>query len=327
MDDSDVELKPGESVWCQLQSPEPGGYLVTLTPSGIEGFLPSEDPIQIGRVVPATFVCMNGERALLTYAFVLGTTARVQVSTASVQENAFSVWADSYPDMNRVRRAVDIVMPPLSGSAMMLKLDPEKAPGFLGSIESSAFTGCIKAFCETRRSRAAILFHEGRAVGSVYTTKVVLDPYSFEKGLKKTVDDLLAADADLEMYELPPGMVLSMSSLFLGYLDHRDISLDNKQYVAKMLEYFSKSKATACFSVIHESESPLALGFVWDGNFLGAYSIADQKFSEEKSFLNQLIEGQAEPGLQVYILPPAMTTDSVLFGYSLSSEQFTGDYD
>jgi hypothetical protein len=325
MDVPDVELKPGESVWCQLQSPEPGGYLVKLTPSGIEGFLPSEDPIQIGRTVPATFVCMNGERALLTYAFVLGTTARVQVSTASVQENAFSVWADSYPDLNRLRRAVDIVMPPLSDAAMMLTLEAGKAPGFLSSIESSQFTGCIKAFCEARRSRAAILFHQGRAVGSVYTTKVVVDPYSFEKGLQKTVSDLMAADTDLEMYELPPGLVLAMSSLFLGYIDHRDISLDNKQYVDKMLAYCAKSQATACLSVIHGSESPLALGFIWEGDFLGAYSIAEQKFSEDKSFLFQVIEGKPEPGLQMYILPPAMTTDSVLFGYSLLSEQFTGD--
>jgi hypothetical protein len=167
------------------------------------------------------------------------------------------------------------------------------------------------------------LFHKGRAVGSVYTTKTVVDPYSFEKGLKKTVSDLMFADTDLEMYELPPGLVLSMSSLFLGYIDHRDISLDNKQYVAKMLEYSAKSRATACVSVIQGNESPLALGFIWEGDFLGTYSIAEQKFSEDRSFLSQLTEGKPEPGLQVYILPPAMTTDSVLFGYSLMSEQFT----
>lgn len=323
--DRSPELKPGESVWCQLQSPEPGGYLVKLTPSGVEGFLPSEDPIEIGRVVPATFVCMNGDRALLTYAFVLGTTARVQVSTASLEENAFSVWADSYPDLNRMRRAVDIIMPPLSGSAMMLKLTQDKSPGFLSSLETSAFTGCIKAFCEEHRSRAAILFHKGRAVGSVYTTKFVVDPYSFENGLHKSVHDLLSAEVDLEMYELPSELVLSMSSLFLGYVDHRDISLDNKQYVDKMLKHCSDSHAIACISVVGDAESPSGLGFICDGNFIGAYSIAEQKFSEDIAFWGGLTKGSVEPSLLVYILPAAMTSDSVLFGYSLLSEQFASD--
>jgi hypothetical protein len=322
MDRQKAKLKPGESVWCRLQSPEPGGYLVTLTPSGIEGFLPSHDPIDMGRVVPATFVCMSGERALLTYAFVMGTTERVQVSTASDQENAFSVWADSYPDAIRLRRAVDLVMPPFSSSPILLRLGDKSAQEFFGSLEAAEFTGCVKVFCQKRLSRAAVIFHLGRAVGSVYTTKLISEPYPFEVGLRRMLEDMNSQDAELEMYDLPGDLVLSMSALFLGYIDQRSDNLDNSAYAEHMLAHFATRKETACFSLNEETHTPCALGFVSEGEFKGAFVIAGRTFGPEKSFLLQLLDKHPKARLEAYILPSAMTTDSVRFGYSLTSEQF-----
>jgi hypothetical protein len=322
MDPANAKLKPGESVWCRLQSPEPGGYLVTLTPSGIEGFLPSHDPIDMGRVVPATFVCMSGERALLTYAFVMGTTERVQVSTASDQENAFSVWADSYPDAIRLRRAVDLVMPPFSSSPILLKLGEKSAYEFFGSLESAQFTGCVKVFCQKRLSRAAVIFHHGRVVGSVYTTKLISEPYPFEVGLRRLLEDMKLQDAELEMYDLPGDLVLSMSALFLGYTDQRKDTLNNLEYAEEMLAHFATRKETACFSLNEQTQTPCALGFVSDGEFIGMYVIAERTFGKDKVFMRQVLDKHATSRLEAYILPSAMTTDSVRFGYSLTSAQF-----
>ena len=325
MDQPVTKLKPGESVWVRLKSPEPGGYLVTLQPSNIEGFLPSHDPIDIGRVVPTTFVCMNGDRALLTYAFVLGTTARVQVSTASDEENAFAVWADSYPNGIRLRRAVDLVMPPISATPILLKSEKNTSRELFASLEAAEFTGCVKVFCQERLSRAAVIFLRGRAVGIVYSTKTSAESYPFVIGLKKVMEDLAAADADLEMYDLPPDIIISMSALFLGYLDHSADSLRNGEYAEKMLSHFDKDKSTACFSLVEESLAPCGLGFVCDGAFKGTYAISERIFAEDKGSLLKFLDSYPEAKLRAYILPSAMMTEAVRFGYSLGSEQFAGE--
>ncbi len=327
MDQKVAKLKPGDSVWVRLKSPEPGGYLVTLTPNGndIDGFLPSHDPIDIGRVVPTTFVCMNGDRALLTYAFVLGTTARVQVSTASDEENAFSVWADSYPNGIRLRRAVDLVMPPISATPIVLALAKGTTSEFFGKLETAEFTGCIKLFCQERLSRAALIFLQGRVVGSVYSTKTSAETYPFVGGLKKLSEDLALADADLEMYDLPPDLIISMSALFLGYLDHSNEQLTNAEYTEKMLGHFANDNTTACFSLVEESLAPCGLGFVYEGAYKGTYAITERIFAEDRSSLAKFLATRPDAKLRAYILPAAMMTGAVRFGYSMTSEQFAHD--
>ena len=325
MDETVETVKPGECLWCRIEAPVPGGYNVTVVKTGMKGFLPATDRIEIGRAVPSTFVCMNGDRALFTFAFTMGTSARVQHSTASDKENAFSVWMDAFPKSISFRRAVDIVMPPISASSMMLKLDEKKAREIITSLDETRFTGCIKIFCESGMSRAALIFFRGRAVGSIYTKKPMRDPYPFDAGIRKLMQDLTSenADAEMEMYELPEEIVLSMASLFLGYVDRQDAQgVDKAAYAEKMLEHFATCKETACFNLVDATDTSAAFGFVHNGEFKGAYTIAEQVYSSEKSFLKELIEKDPELKLQVHILPPAMKTDAVILGYSLSSDQF-----
>ncbi len=318
------KIKPGECVWCRIDSPEPGGYSVSVVSNGLVGFLPSYHPIELGRIVPSTFVCMDGERALFTFAFTMGTSARVQHSTASDQENAFSVWADAYPKSLSVRRAVDLVMPPINSAPIMLKLNAQRAKEIFPSLEETNFTGCMKVFCEGKLSRAALIFVNGRAVGSLYTTKQFPDPYPFEAGMRKMMQDVASPDseADVEMYELPEGIVLSMSSLFLGYVDQPGDKVENKSYTERMLEHFSSRSETGCFSFVDENHAPIALGFVRSGHFSGAYSIIERVFSEDISFWFKLLEANPNCKVLAYILPPAMMTEAIRFGYSLNSEQF-----
>lgn len=319
MENPASKIRPGECIWCRIESPEPGGYAVSVVSTGMPGFLPSYDPITIGRVVPTTFVCMNGDRALFTYAFTMGTSARVQHSTASDEEIAFSVWADAYPKSISPKRAVDLFMPPISSSPILIKLSDTRAGEIFPSLEETKFTGCMKIFCESRLSRGAIILLRGRAVGSLYTTKTFPDPYPFEIGMKKMMQDVTTPDveADLEMYELPEEIVLSMSALFLGYLDQPDDQLDNLSYADKMLSHFSTRNETACFSLLEASQTPLG-----NGKYKGTYTLADRVYSEEANYLHQLLEKYSDRKVQTHILPAAMTTEAVLFGYSLSSEQF-----
>lgn len=318
--------KPGQCLWCRIDSPEPGGYAITIVKSGIRGFLPSASALDIGRFVPSTFVCMNGDRALFTFAFTLGTSARVQNSTASDQENAFVVWTEAHAEPSIFRRAVDIIMPPIGAPPIITKLNENSAHEIFSTVEETRFTGCIKIFCQSRLSRSALIFLNGRVVGTIYTAKTPIDVCPVAVGIKKMLEDISAPDVDanLEMYELPAGIVLSLSSLFLGYVDHPPAQVGNLVYAERMLSHFAARRGTACFNLIDpKSDSPLALGFISEGIFRGTYTIAQKAFAEEQGYLLNLLLCQTQLKVQTHILPAAMTTDAVRFGFSLSSGQFT----
>lgn len=319
------KLKPGECIWCKVESPEPGGYRVSVVPGALKGFLPSTHPIELGKVVPTTFVCMDGEQALFTFAFTMGTSSRVQHSTASDAENAFSVWAEAHPKYISLRRAVDVIMPPLQNAPMMVKLDQQRAMEFVPTLEATNFTGCTKIYCQSALSRAALIFYEGRVVGSIYTRKPNRDPYPFEIGIKKLMEDLSQenTDAEMEMYELPKEIILSMSALFLGYVDQTKSDLTESAYCKNMLHHFSEQKETACLNLLDENtDTPMALSFVFEGCFYGAYLVAERVFSDNDEFCLSLFNKFPEAKLHAHILPKALTSKSVLYGYSLNSEQF-----
>lgn len=325
MDEAGIKIKPGECVWCRIESPQPGGYAVTVVSNGIKGFLPSTINIEIGKVVPSSFVCMNGDQALFTFAFTIGTSARVQHSTATDQENAFSVWAEAHPKSVSLRRAVDVFMPPTNSPLIEVKLNRQKSLEIFPTIEETKFTGCMKVYCESSMSRGALILLQGRVVGSVYTKKPIPDPYPFEIGIKKILEDVSAttACADLEMYELPEEIILSMAALFLGYVDKPAVKLENAEYAEKMLAHFADTNETACFNLLdEEADAVIALSFIHKGDFQGSYAIAQRAYRKEKEFLSRLIESNPKVRLQAHILPSALTTDAVRFGYSLNAEQF-----
>ena len=325
MDRAAANHKPGQCLWCRVDSPEPGGYAITIVKSGIKGFLPSTSALDIGRFVPSTFVCMNGDRALFTFAFTLGTSARVQNSTAGDQENAFVVWSEAHSEPAVFRRAVDIIMPPIGSPPIITRLNETSAKEIFSTVEETNFTGCLKIYCQSRFSRSALIFLKGRVVGAIYTTKTPIDPCPFVVGIKRMLADISTPDmdADLEMYELPPGIVLSLSSLFLGYMDQPQVQGNNLVYAERMLSHFSERKVTACFNLIDPvNDLPFALGFIAEGTFRGTYTISQKAFAEETGYLLNMLLCQTQLKLQTHILPAAMTTDAVRFGYSLSSGQF-----
>lgn len=325
MDQAAANHKPGQALWCRIDSAEPGGYAITLVRSGIKGFLPSTSALDIGRVVPSTFVCMDGKRALLTFAFTLGTSARVQHSKASEQENAFYVWTEAKLESTSFRRAVDIIMPPIGSPPIITSLNENAAKEIFSTLEETNFTGCIKIYCQSSLSRSALILLNGLVVGMIYTKKSVNDPYPMPLGLRKMLEDISTPDVDakMEMYDLPPEIVLSLSSLFLGYEDKPQAQVSNLIYTERMLSHFSGSKGTACFNLLHETgESIFALGFIADGKFRGTYVLDQKAYAEEQGFMLNLLLSQTQLKVQTHILPAAMTTNAVRLGFSLTSKAF-----
>jgi hypothetical protein len=177
-------------------------------------------------------------------------------------------------------------------------------------------------------SRSAILYYHGRAVGCVYTSKPVKDPFPIEMALERTVEDLSKSETEVESYQLPDPLVLSMSSLFLGVVVERSEETENKQYADDMIEQLAQRKETGCVTVNEKaSQTPCVLGFVCNGEFKGAYSIEERKFRADRPFVHELFDKFVGAKVDVYILPSVMASDSVRFGYSLTSPQFMASND
>lgn len=318
--DLESEFKAGQSVKCRVVAAEPGGYHVKLIGSKIDGYLPSQEELQIGQAVPATFVCMNRNRALMTFAYRIGTTARVQAGLDSESATAFAVWADSHPRTFKLRRAIDIIMPPTKGKPEILRAGDYDVARLSHDLERSKLTGCLKAVSQQKYSRSAMLLFQGRAVGCIYGKKPQSDPYPTETALQMMLLDMSFPETSLQLYELPLEVVLPMSSLFLGCpVDEEATSTNERPQLNAALQSLKSKKTTACLTLHLNSGSELCFAFVHKGRYYGAYHVEGQKFESDVNLFRQLIENDKTATLEIHILPGEMLTDSVLFGYSIDS--------
>jgi hypothetical protein len=324
--------KPGQGVICRIESIEPGGYGAIVVPGrmppssssatdepAMKAFVPSNEPLEIGQTVPATFVCMHNNRALMTFAFMLGTTETIQLSTASDEENAFAIWVDSYPSDNRVRRAIDLFMPSVSGKLLHeLQCANCDAKKLLTDLELAHFTGCIKARSEEKKSRSAMLIINGRIVGAIYGKKDAQETYSVDKAHKMMGSDLLEPDTLLTVYELPQGVVLSMAALFLGCKITKDPGKSTSDYLDHALVSMKLAGETGCITISQDSELITTMLFVFEGNLIGAYKIKDQSFSEDSTPALEETRDKNNAGIEAHILPVHLLSEAVTFGYKLS---------
>ena len=317
-----AKFKPGDSLNCRVDAPEPGGYLVTIMPSGMKGFLPSAEPIEIGQIVPSKFVCMNGDKALLTYAFITASAECAQLNNKGTDsENAFAVWADSYPQTERMQRAVDLFMPPLADLPTTRKISAEEADKFIAKLERDQFTGCVKVDAPAKRSRSAVLFYHGRAVGALYGRKSLNEPYRVETALLFMLEDMRHTATEVEYYTMHEEYILSLSAMFLGVLIERGYGFTNRDYAKSTLDEFKKRDSIGCLSL--QQALPCGIGFVCYGKFKGAYLIEARDFRPTEGFLYTILDRFPGARLEAYLLPEVMVSpNSMLYGYSLSAPPF-----
>ncbi len=324
--------RPGQCVICRVEGIEPGGYSAVIQSSvppseddkdaahHIRAFLPSTDTLKIGQTVPATFVCMHNNRALMTFAFMLGTTEKIQKSTATDAENAFSIWVDSYPSTQKARRAVDLIMPSVSGKLLReLKCASEETTRLLQELELAKFTGCIKARNEAKKSRSAMLIVEGRIVGAIYGRKDAHETFAVERAIELMREDILDGETFLQVYELPQAAVLSMSALFLGCPIKSD-SATVRDYLDTSLMSMSLAGETGCITYSADGKNTDSLIFIHEGQPLAGYEIAEQKYLEEPAALIKQLKELEAGQVEAHLLPTQLLSTSVKFGYKLTAE-------
>lgn len=338
--------KAGQNVACRVMAQEPGGYSVIIPKDNLPGFLPTEAKLKIGEEILAQFVCVHNNRVLLSSRFS-GTAAagggqsqqqQAQSGQRSrweeefhagapgqggppgnQQDAAFNVWAQQPPRKFHLKRATDLILPPVNGEQPnTFKIADYDLQWLITDLEGGMRTGCVKASSEERLSRSAMLLYRGRAVGCIYGAKSMTDTHPTETCLQMMMADLTLPETKVSIYDLPEDVALSMSALFLGYPVQRSDDLDARSYMDYLCGWFAEKGQTACMAFTLPSSAATCLGFVHAGQFAGSFYVEDQKFSRDKDYVYQLLAGDPQAGMEASILPPEMTSSAVRFGFSLS---------
>jgi hypothetical protein len=235
------------------------------------------------------------------------------------QDAAFAVWAQNEPVNFKLRRAIDLILPSIGeDQGQKMRIGDEDLEWLITQLEGGMRTGCVKAFCEPRKSRSAVLLYRGRAVGCIYGNKNLPEPQPTEPSLQMMLNDLNEPDTNLLCYDLPENVTLAMSALFLGYPVERSDDLDAKSYIQYIGSWLEQKEQTACLAVSLPSTGATCLIFVHKGKFIGSFYVEDQKFSTEISFVYDLLAKDPQAQVSASILPPELTSTSVRFGFSLS---------
>jgi hypothetical protein len=239
---------------------------------------------------------------------------------ANEADAAFQAWAPDRPNRTfHLKRATDLVPPAFDESSRNeFNIEEQDLEWLITDIEGGFRTGCVKAFCQSKLSRAAALLYKGRAVGCIYGRKKQPENYGTEQSLQIMMQDLESPDTQCELYDLPDSIVLPMSALFLGYPVPREDKLDTRTYMDYMLNWLGGKAQTACLAVTLPSKTATCLTFVHNGKFCGAFYVEDQKFSDDVNFVYKLLESDPAAAVEASILPPEMTSSAVRFGYNLS---------
>ena len=236
-------------------------------------------------------------------------------------DRAFMVYAQDKPVNFRLRRAIDLVLPPLDKNQQPNKMNIGQSDDLLWLItdlEGGMRTGCVKAFCEQRKSRSAVLLYKGRAVGCIYGNKQMSDPLPTESSLQMMLSDCQTPNTQLVMYGLPEEVTLAMSALFLGYPVERSDDLDARSYMDYIMNWFAQKQQTACLAYSVFEASGTLLAFVHRGYFVGAFYVESQEFSRDINFVYNMIAQDPNARVEASILPPELTSASVRLGFSLS---------
>ncbi len=238
----------------------------------------------------------------------------------SPEEEAFKIYANSIPPKTyQLRRAIDLIMPPLDEDSLKsLRIGDYDIEWLITDLEGGMRTGCVKATCESRLSRAAMLLYRGRAVGCIYGCRADPDTKPTEDSLNLMLNDLESPDTLVSLYDLPENITLAMSALFLGYPVKREDNYSALDYLRYICDWFAQEKGTATLAVSMSGGRGMCLGYIFKGEFCGSFYVEDQIFEADRGYIEQLLQNDPEATLGVSILPPEMTSSAVRFGFSLS---------
>lgn len=354
-DDDDSEFERGQVFVCRIVGRAKGGYKVLIR-SRIPGFFETSSEYKIGEELYLMFDHFDDHRAVFHECdetagldFSPGVISAAMAATAksssdwaagadnSTEDPGTSEGADAKSfqscrgtDIAReavinfrrklhCRRATDLIMPPFDEEKIKtMRIGDYDVQWLIGDLEAGSKTGCLRASCESRLSRAAMLLYKGRSVGCIYGRKSDPIPKPTEISITLMLDDLESPDTVISVYDLPEQVVVCMSAMFLGTPLERNDNLTTREYMDYICEQLSADKASAALAFSFSARLNTCIGFVFEGEYIGAFSVDDQKFLQTKDHMHMLLDGDKDATLDVSVLPMELAALNEQFGFSLS---------
>jgi|AGTN01.1.fsa_nt_gi hypothetical protein len=348
-DDDDSEFERGQVFVCRIVGRDAGGYKVLIR-SRIPGFFETSSSYKIGEELYLQFDHFDATRAVLhecdetagrdfspgVISAAMSATAKgsseCETDLGAAEENAgvntfqsckgTDVAKEAVVNFRRklhCRRATDLIMPPFDdGKIKTMRIGDYDLHWLIGDLENDSKTGCLRASCESRLSRSAMLLYKGKSVGCIYGRKIDPTQKPIEISITLMLDDLESPDTVVSIYDLPEPVVVCMSAVFLGTPLERNDTLTTRQYMDQICEQMSKNKTTAALAFSFKTPMNTCIGLVFEGEYIGAFSVDDQKFLQTIDHMHMLLDGDKEATLDVSVLPMELVTHKTQFGFSLS---------
>lgn len=356
-DDDDSEFERGQVFVCRIVGRAKGGYKVLIR-SRIPGFFETSSEFKTGEELYLMFDHFDDHRAVFhecdetagldfspgVISAAMAATAKgsydcersaaddgtAEGLSASESGGASSFQSCRGTDVAReavvnfrrklhCRRATDLIMPPFDEEKIKtMRIGDYDVQWLIGDLEARSKTGCLRASCESRLSRSAMLLYKGRSVGCIYGRKSDPIPKPTEISITLMLDDLESPDTVISVYDLPEQVVVCMSAMFLGNPLERNDKLTAREYMDHICEQLSAEKASAALAFSFSARLNTCIGFVFQGEYIGAFSVDDQKFLQTIDHMHMLLEGDKDATLDVSVLPMELATLNEQFGFSLS---------
>ena len=323
--------KVGQTVTVKVKGAVRDGFNVAIDKDGITGVLKTTEALRVGQDVLVRISNVIGRQIEFSPIASAGKDRRPDLSQSKTN------WAEIAamgldgsvipaamnqtqappppppPPVKHSRRATDLILPPIS-EPFETKIDQiEDLLWLITDMEGGMRTGCIKATCNEKKSRGAVVLYKGRAVGCLYSSEKQKDPLSIENSLQLTLSDCQSPGTKMLRYWLPDELALSIAALFLGEPIQRSDDWNAPDYFNYIFEWFTSNRQTACIAI-----AGCIFTFIHKGIFVGAFFVEDQQFVKEIDAVQNILKSNPNASVDASVLPPERFEPPVRLGLSLS---------
>jgi len=312
-DFSNFDFERGQKVRCRINQAEKLGYSVSIVNLGekystIPCHLGSHSNYNIGDELTAAIVCVSNQRLMLA-------DLRPPNLNLLIDQHKEKMAAARSADMRRHRGmppavdpridcATNLIMPPLRhGRSETMRIGDSHVNWLTQALSSRLRSQCLKTETPSRSSRAALLLWNGRIVGCIHVSNSEPTPKPTTEALEQMLVDLYSPDTVATVYELPEGVVLALSSLFLGNPIEHSPGFSATEYVDFASNWLEKETATGTLTVERPQDGAKFLILFHRGSYLGTFSVREQSYHTNRDYLDTLLKINSEVENEGRFLP------------------------
>jgi hypothetical protein len=171
------------------------------------------------------------------------------------------------------RRCIGVLpLPPATENHELLFTHNTDSAWILETLVKRRFSGCLRLLSEKRKLRAAVLFFEGRVLGSVYTQEQLGVVLFSAAAYERIVSDLAIPNNLVDVYSLSPQLIKSAAALFHSPAKKVEGNVAVCRRLAMVLDLNISNSQTSTVVVTNPEGQAISVIYVCRGNIEGVYS-------------------------------------------------------